>query len=105
MYDYTPMKKRHALQPRKDAKHDIDAALSNNSSHTLAAHWQGMLKRCFDHARGADNISQALTRAHYATEATDKHRQAKIVERQAVRGIGHPPEPVILWPNDTELAR
>ena len=99
------MKKCHALQARKDARHDIDATLSNNSSHTLVAHWQGMLKRCLDHALGADNISQALTRAHYATEAAYKHRQAKIVERQAVRAVGHLPEPVILWPNNTEFAR
>ena len=60
MYDYTPMKKCHALQPRKEARHDIKAALSNNSSHMLAAHWQGKLKRCHDHACGADNIGAAL---------------------------------------------
>ena len=61
VYDYTPMKKCHALQPREYARHNIEAALLNDSSHTLAAHWQGMLKRCFDHARGADNTSEALT--------------------------------------------
>ena len=60
MYDDTPMKKCQALQPGKEARHDIEAALSNNSSHTLAAQWQGMLKRCHDHARGADIISAAL---------------------------------------------
>ena len=61
MYDDTPMKKYHAFQPRKEARPDIEAALSNNGSHSLAARLQDMLKRCYDHACGADNIDAALT--------------------------------------------
>ena len=56
MYDDTPMKKCHALQPRKEARHGIEAVLSNHSSHTPA----GMVERCYGHARGAGYMSAAL---------------------------------------------